>query len=273
MYVAKGNLAKAKEHLQISTAGGLPAPFGALAEVAEMQGDLVSAESNFAQAAQLGLDVRWELARVMAGLGKTVPARNIYEELAKENRPEAINELGLFLQREGEHRQAEKRWKQAAKLGNLDAKANLGRIVIHSNFKNRRYRHYLNDAVDARHPGIINMLGMSLAENGQLDEAQRLWEIAAAAGDENAHRNLGKLARESGDEKLALEWEKIADTPNAEETGRLLEQHSLLGKTDGEDLNREGLVVPDAPSSGKTPFWAYWVGFLLVSGLFRYFFL
>ena len=272
VYVAEGSLAKAKEHFQTSTAGGVPSPFAGLAHVQEMEGDLVGAESSFAQAAHLGLDVRWELARVWAGLGKTVPARKMYEELARENRPEAINELGLFLQREGKNRQAEKRWKQAAKLGNLDAKANLGRIVIQSNFKNRRYRHHLNDAVDARHPGIINMLGMQLAEDGRLGEAQRVWETAAELGDENAHRNLGKLARENGDEKLALEWEKLANTPNAEGTGKLLQQHGLFGNADDEGSGREEVILPDAPVRTKTPFWVFLVAFLLVSGLVRYFF-
>ncbi len=273
MFVAEGVLDKARAHFEISVAGGVPEPFAALAHVARLQGDLVSAESNFARAEQLGLDVRFELARVLAGLGKTVPARNIYEQLAKEKRPEALNELGVFLGREDKYRQAEKLWKQAAKLGNLDAKANLGRLVIQSDFRNRRYRHYLDEAVDARHPGIINMIGTHAAENGRLDEAQRVWEISAAGGDANAHRNLGKLARENGDEKLALEWEKTADNPNGDETRRLLEKHGLFGEINDVDVNREDVILPDAPESGKTPFWISLVAFLVVTGLVRFFFL
>lgn len=272
MYVAEGALNRARKHFEVSTAGGLPSPFAALAQVDEIQGDLVSAESNFVQAGRLGLDVRRELARVMARQGKTVPAGKIYEELAKENRPEAINDFGVFLQREGKHRKAVKRWKQAARLGNLDAKANLGRIVVQSNFKNRRHRRYLNDAVDARHPGTINLLGVQSAENGRLDEAKRLWSIAAAAGEENAHRNLGKLARENGNEKLALEWEKVANSPNAEYTGRLLEQHGLLGEANEELSAREDLVVSGAPVIGEKTFWIFLVAFLVVAALFRQFF-
>jgi len=268
---AKRRFDKARKHFEISSAGGLPAPFAALAHVAEVQGDLISAETNYAEAVGGGLDARLELARVMAALGKTVPARNILEVLAKENRPEALNELGMLLHREGDFKQSERRWKQAAKLGNLDAKANLGRIVIESGFKKRRYRRYLKSAVDARHPGSVNMLGYYSAENGLLEDAQRCWEISAAGGDENAHRNLGKLARERGDEQLALEWERAADNPNADETRRLLETHGLLGSTIDEAANQEALPLPDPRPPGTTPVWIGVIAFLVVVNLLRTF--
>ena len=152
------------------------------------------------------------------------------------------------------------------------AKAKLGKSIIYPHSKSRRYRQCLREAVYARHPGIINMIGMHAAENGRLDEAQRVWEISAAGGDANAHRNFGKLARENGDEKLALEWEKTADNPNDDETRRLLEKHGLFGEISDVDVNREDVILPDAPESGKTPFWISLVAFLAVTGLVRFFF-
>lgn len=271
MCVSAGDLAEATKHFQKSTSGGAPSAFAALAQVEEMQGDLLSAQRNFAQAAYLGLDVRLELARVSMGLGKSVLARNIYEELAGENSPEAINALGNFLQGEGKGREAEKRWKQAAKLGNLDAKANLGKLVIRSDFKSPRYMRYLNDAVDARHPGIVNMLGNHLATSGRLDDARRLWAISAAAGDENAHRNLAKLARENGDEELALLWETFATTRNLEDSKRLLEQHGLLVEADTERSDGGKISLPYAPISSTLPGWVFWAAVLSVSGLLVYF--
>jgi len=168
---------------------------------------------------------RRELSRVMVGPGNTAPGRSLWGRLAKETHPDAINEKGVSLSRDGKSRQAEKLWKKAAKLGNLDAKANLGQIVIDSNLWNRRYRSYLDDALDARHPGILNTFGSWLADNVGLKQAQCFWEAAAEVGDLDAHRNLGKLARERGEESIASEWERAAEQPNISEARRLLEKH------------------------------------------------
>ena len=283
IYVAEGNLADAKEHFHISAQGGRPAPVAALGHIALEEGDLVYAELYYSMAVNIGLDVRFELARVMVRLGKTVPARSLLGQLAKENRPDAINEFGLFVAGEGKSRQAEKLWKRAAKLGNLDAKANLGRIVIDSNLKNRRYSSYLDDALDARHPGILNKFGSWLAENVGLEQAQNAWEVAAEVGDLDAHRNLGKLSRERGEESIALEWEKAAEQPNISETRRLLEKYGSP-RWDSERVeNLRSFELPENPEPEESPFWVsesqnppFWLYLLLfisASALIRYLFL
>jgi len=69
----------------------------ALGHIAVEEGDLVYAELYYSPAVNLGLDVRFEVAQVMVRLGKTAPARSRLGQLAKENRPDAINEFGLFV--------------------------------------------------------------------------------------------------------------------------------------------------------------------------------
>jgi len=271
IYAAEGKLADAKEHFHISAEGGMPAPVAALGHIAVEEGDLVYAELYYSLAVNLGLDVRFELARVMARLGKTVPARSLWGQLAKENRPDAINQIGVFLAGAGKSRQAVKLWKRAAKLGNLDSKANLGRMAIGSDFKNRRYRSYLKEAVDARHPGILNSIGNWASDNLGPEEAQHVWEVAAEVGDLDAHRNLGKLARERGEESIALEWEKATEQPNTGETRRLLEKYGSLGRDSEEVDNPRRFELPETPVSQNPPFWVYVLVFLSASALVRIF--
>lgn len=143
--------------------------------------------------------------------GNRAKAREYWEQAAAAGNRDAINNLGMLADEEGDVETARKLWKQAAAEGSPDAMFNLG-CSVHEEGDSTTARQLWGQAASQMHSGAINRLGMLAEDDGDAKAAHRLYEEAAAGGDTDAMYNLGCMAYEERDFVMARKWwEQAAD--------------------------------------------------------------
>ncbi len=141
-------------------------------------------------------------------------ARTWYEQAAKLDHSEAMNNLGWLADAAGDRDAARAWYGQAAKLGNPVAMSNLGVLAYEAGDRDAA-RVWYEQAANLGNLVAMNNLGLLAKEVGDRDAARAWYEQAAKLDEPNAMNNLGAFAEEAGDLDAARVWyEKAAKLGN-----------------------------------------------------------
>jgi TPR repeat protein len=174
------------------------------------------AERAIRRAAAAGItDAMSNLGVLLQDQGKHDEAEQWYRKAGDAENTNAMYNLGVLLGDHGKQDEAEQWYRKAAEAGNTGAMSNLG-ALIGGRGEEAEAEHWFRKAAEAGNTDAMSNLGALLGGRGEVDEAEQWFRKAAEAGNTDAMSSLGALLSDQEEQAEAEQWfRKAADAGHA----------------------------------------------------------
>ncbi|MCU1648302.1 MAG: hypothetical protein JWN03_8577 [Nocardia sp.] len=169
----------------------------------------------------IDVDMLFECGRRFADQGDLRQAESVWRQAASQGHTGAMNNLANLLHGRGQARQAHVWYGEAAERGNVDAMGNLA-ILLHQIQQLRDAELWWRRAAEAGNTDAMYNLAIMLDKSRHLDEALTWYQRAAEADHTDAMHNLAIRLRYRGQISEATTWWQRAGHQRAQRTNEKL---------------------------------------------------